>query len=184
MQISRKFISIAAIAVTSFGLQGSGQTLPDDVKSKIDARVKQMQSWSTDVTIVSAVKAHNARPPAEAQSMTNERWKTLSILDPSVRAFTKNSLAQYLKGKKDDQITECFVSAADGTKVAFLSKTTSWSHADKAKHTVPMSGKTWVGPVEVDESTGQQQVQIGLPVLDGKKPIGSIVVGLSISKLR
>jgi len=46
-----------------------------------------------------------------------------------------------------------------------------------------MSGKTWTGKPELDESTGVQQVQIGLPVLDNGKPIGSIVVGLNLSKL-
>jgi hypothetical protein len=47
-----------------------------------------------------------------------------------------------------------------------------------------MAGKTWIGPVEVDESTGLQQVQVALPVLDGGKPIGSIVLGLSVAKLK
>jgi hypothetical protein len=46
-----------------------------------------------------------------------------------------------------------------------------------------MQGKPWQGPVEVDESSGQQQLQIAVPVLDGGKPIGSLVVGLSLSKL-
>jgi hypothetical protein len=36
----------------------------------------------------------------------------------------------------------------------------------------------------VDESTGQQQVQVGLPVLDGGKPVGSVVFGLSVSRLK
>ena len=67
--------------------------------------------------------------------------------------------------------------------MAFLSKTTSWSHADKDKHKVPMSGKTFIGPVALDESTGVQMIQIGLPVLDGGRPIGSIVLGLAVSKL-
>jgi hypothetical protein len=52
------------------------------------------------------------------------------------------------------------------------------------KHDVPMTGRVWYGNVEVDESTGVQQVQIGLPVLDGGRPIGSIVIGLSVAKLR
>jgi hypothetical protein len=115
--------------------------------------------------------------------MTNDQWARLTILDPYVRTFTRNPLGAYLKSRKDDQIAECFVSGADGTKVAFLSKTTYWSHADKDKHRVPMTGKTYIGPVALDESTGQQLVQIGLPVLDGGKPIGSIVVGLAVSKL-
>ena len=46
-----------------------------------------------------------------------------------------------------------------------------------------MSGKTWQGDVEVDESSGLRQMQVGVPVLDGRTPIGSLVVGLSIGKL-
>jgi len=46
-----------------------------------------------------------------------------------------------------------------------------------------MTGKNWQGAVEVDESTGLQQIQVAVPVLDGDKAIGSMVVGLSLTKL-
>jgi hypothetical protein len=138
---------------------------------------------SADPTIVAAVKAHNSNMPAEDKAMTNEKWSKLTVLDPYVRSFTRNPLGIYLKSKKDDQISECFVSGADGTKVAFLSKTTSWNHADKDKHKVPMSGKTYIGPVALDESSGIQEIQVCLPVMDNGKPIGSVVVGINISKL-
>jgi hypothetical protein len=46
-----------------------------------------------------------------------------------------------------------------------------------------MTGGTWIGSVKVDDSTGQQLIQVGLPVLDGGKPIGSIVFGLRVDKL-
>ena len=161
-----------------------GQSLPPEIKAKIEAKIAQLKGWSSDSTIVAAVKEHNGNPPAADKSMTNDQWGKLTVLDPYVRSFTKNALGAYLKSKKDDQIAECFVSGSDGTKVAFLSKTTSWSHADKDKHKVPMTGKTYIGPVALDESTGQQLVQVGLPVMDGAKPIGSIVIGLAISKLQ
>ncbi len=183
MRISTNILKAATLAVVFLTGSGFAQSLPPEVKSKVDAKIKQLQPLSTDPTIVAAVKAHNANPPAEDKAMTNEKWAKLNVLDPYVRSFTKNPLAVYLKTKKDDQISECFVSGADGTKVAFLSKTSYWSHADKTKHTVPMSGKTFTGPMAMDDSTGQQEVQIGLPVLDGKKPIGSIVIGLAVSKL-
>ncbi len=115
--------------------------------------------------------------------MTQEKWRSLSVLDPAVRALTKNPLGLYLKSKQDAQITESFLSGAGGTKVAFLSKTSNWSHAGKDKHQVPMTGKVYGGPPQLDESAGLQEVQIGLPVLDAGKPIGSIVVGLGVSKL-
>jgi hypothetical protein len=152
-------------------------------KGKVDAKIKQLSSWSTDKKIVDAVKAFNANPPAAAKGMTQEKWAGLSMLSPEVKAFSKNDLAAHLRTVKDDSISEIFVSGADGTKVAFLSKTSNWSHKSKPKHDVPMSGKTWTGKPELDDSTGVQQVQVGLPVLDGGKAIGSIVVGLNLSKL-
>jgi hypothetical protein len=160
-----------------------GQALSPEVKAKVEAKAREFQAWGTDPRVVAAVKARNSSPSAEEAAMTNDKWKSLTLLDPFVRSFTKNPVGVYLKEKKDPAVTEAFVSGADGTKVGFLSKTTSWSHKGKEKHEVPMTGKTWIGPLEVDESTGQQQVQVGLPVLEGGKPIGSIVVGLGISKL-
>jgi hypothetical protein len=47
-----------------------------------------------------------------------------------------------------------------------------------------MTGKTWVGPAEIDQSSGQLQIQVAFPVLDGTKPIGSVVVGLAVTKLK
>ena len=80
-----------------------------------------------------------------------------------MQALVRNPAGQLLKARKTDFISEAFVSDAAGLKVAFLAKTTHWSHRGKPKHEVPMSGKSWQGPVEVDESSGRQQVQIAVP---------------------
>ena len=173
-----------AAALCALPAASPGQSLTPEVKAKVEVKVKQIQSWVSDPSIVAAVKAHNTGAGAEEKAMTNDKWKQLTVLDPFVRSFTKNPLGMYLKTKQTPDISECFVSGSDGTKVAFLSKTTSWSHADKDKHKVPMTGKVWIGPTEVDESTGQLQVQVGVPVLDGGKPIGSMVVGLKVAALR
>jgi hypothetical protein len=183
MYLSMNLWKAATLAAVLLAGTGFGQSLPTEIKANVDNKIRQLQPWTTDPAIVSAVKAHNANPSAEDKAMTNEKWSKLTVLDPYVRSFTKNPLGVYLKTKKDDQISECFVSGSDGTKVAFLGKTTSWSHADKDKHKVPMSGKTYIGPLAMDESTGLQEIQVGLPVLDNGKPIGSIVVGLTVSKL-
>src|ERR1035437_5306094 len=176
---------LKAAALAALFLTGTGfsQSLSPEIKANVDNKIKQLQGWASDPAVVAAVKAHNSSMPAEDKAMTNEKWSKLTVLDPYVRGFTRNPLGVYLKSKKDDQISECFVSGADGTKVAFLGKTTSWSHADKDKHKVPMSGKSYIGPISMDESSGVQEIQVGLPVLDGGKPIGSVVVGLNVSKL-
>lgn len=164
-----------------FTVQAEG--LDPAVQAKVDAKVKEIQTWASDPVLVKAVVAHNTALPADQAAMTQDSWKTLTILDPFVRSFSTNESGQFLKSKKAPEIAEAFISGSDGLKVAFLSKTTGWSHKGKPKHEVPMTGKTWQGAVEVDESTGQQQVQVAVPVLEGGKPVGSLVVGLAISKL-
>lgn len=154
-----------------------------DLQKKIDARLPEIKKLAADAKVVDAVKEQNKAPTAEVQAMTQEKWKTLKVLDPFIRALTKNPAAEVLKAGKGEIISEAFVSSADGKKVAFLSKPTGWSHAGKPKHDDAMAGKIWYGDVEVDESTGVQQIQVSVPVLDGDKPIGSLVVGLKISSL-
>jgi hypothetical protein len=104
-------------------------------------------------------------------------------MDSFVRSFDKNAAGQFLKGKKTDAVIRAFLSDAAGLKVAFTAKTLSWSHKGDPKHDQPMTGKTWQGPLEQDKVSGLEQIQLAVPVLDGDKPIGSLVVGLSVSKL-
>ena len=153
-------------------------------QAKITAKITLLQTWATDATIVKAVKAQNEALPADLATLDQEKWKTMGVLDPVVRGLTKNEAAAVLKARKTDSISEAFLSAANGTKVAFLNKTSNWSHKGKPKHEVPMTGKTWQGAVEVDESTGLRQIQIAVPVLDGDKAIGSLVAGLDLTKLK
>jgi hypothetical protein len=153
------------------------------VQAKLDAELQLVKALAADPTIVGAVKTHNAGGNSAAVSMTQEQWKMLTVLDTFVRARSKNPAGEVLRTKKSPTVAEAFISGADGTKVAFLAKPSSWSHAGKPKHDVPMSGKTWQGSVEVDESSGLQQIQVGVPIMDGGKAIGSLVVGLSIAKL-
>lgn len=182
--VNRKLLAVALLAFTAILPRAYAEGIDAAVQTKIDAKVKEVQTWAADATIVSAVKAQNASTPADISGMTQDKWKSLSKLDPAVRVFAKNPAGVFLKSKQDDTVAEAFLSDAKGFKVAFLAKTTSFCHAGKPKHDQPMAGKTWQGPVEVDESSGVQGVQVAVPVLDGDKPIGSLVVGLNLAKLK
>ncbi|MGC1438632.1 MAG: hypothetical protein WA847_22250 [Terriglobales bacterium] len=120
-------LTVLICAVASFG------QAPPEIKSKLDAKIKQLSSFSIDPEIVNAVKAHNATPHAgEALTMTNEQWHSLTVLDPFVRATAKTPLSEYLKTKKnaDDTIAKVFVSGADGSKVGFDAKETAKATED------------------------------------------------------
>ena len=177
-----KTILVTALLTASIASLQAAALAPE-LQAKVDARIKTIQAWAKDPAIVGAVKAQNAALTPELAAMTQDKWKAASVLDPVVRALTKNAVAEFLKKNKDEAVSEAFVSDANGLKVGFLGKTSSWSHKGKPKHDEPMAGKTWQGDVEVDESTGLQQVQVAVPVMDGDKPIGSLVVGLGLGKL-
>ena len=183
MSKSRKLHAVLPALVLALMLPLRAEPLSPELKAKVEAKLQALKAWGSDPAIVNAVKAYNAAPPADTKAMTNEKWKTLTVLDPFVRAYTKNATAEALKAKREVMITEAFVSGADGCKVAFLGKTTYWTHKGKDKHQVPMTGATWIGPVEQDESSGAKQGQVSFPVLDNGKPIGSVVIGLGASKL-
>lgn len=159
------------------------EALSPALQASVDAQVKAVQAWASDSVLVNAVKAQNAAPPPEYTAMTQAAWKDLSKLDTFVRTFDKNAAGTFLKGKKNEVVIRAFLSDAAGRKVAFTTKTLSWSHKGDPKHEVPMTGKVWQGPLEQDKATGLDQIQIAVPILDGDKPIGSLVVGLSATKL-
>lgn len=163
---------------------GAFANLTADQKAALDKQIAMAKTWAGEAAVVNAVKAQNAATPEAYKGMTQDSWKALGVLDPKVRDLSKNAVAEFLKSKKTDVVSEIFVNSADGTKVALLSKTSSWSHKGKAKHDDPMAGKTWIGDIELDESTGSQQIQIAVPVMDGGKAIGSMVVGYSVAKLK
>ncbi len=175
-------ILFSFIALTS--PVAGADSLSPAMQARIDANLKQIQAWANDPIMVSAVKAQNASLPSDYAAMTQAKWKELTVLDPFVRSFTRNEVARFIKSRKSDAVSEAFLSDAAGVKIAFLGKTSNWSHKGMPKHDVPMTGKTWQGPLELDESSGTQQVQVAMPILDGDKPIGSFVVGLSLAKLK
>jgi len=179
-----RFTVLFAALTAAVVFSTPGRAVEPAVQAKIDAELPKIKALAAESEIVSAVKTHNAGLSADEQAMTQEKWKSLTLLDPFVRSYSKNAAGVALKAKKTEAVSEAFLSGADGVKVAFLSKPTNWSHKGKPKHDVPMGGQSWQGEIEVDESTGLQQIQVAVPVLDGEKPIGSLVVGLSISKLK
>ena len=178
-----RFLASLGLVLSLSGVLPAATLDDPAAQAKVDAKIGEIKAWAASPMIVSAVSAHNSSPPADHAAMTQEKWKTLTVLDPFVRSFNKNEAGAALKAKKTDWVTEGFISDARGHKVAFLSKPTNWSHAGSPKHEEPMAGKTWQGKIEVDESTGLQQLQVAVPVLVEGKPVGSLVVGLSLFKL-
>jgi hypothetical protein len=168
-ETTRKGVSLAARAdgaslslvfILLFVSSVSLAQAPPEWQAKLTAELKTLEADSADPQVVSPVQTYNSTPPsADAKAMTNEKWHQLTLFDPFVRAISKNPLSERLKGICNDEIIKIFVSGSDGGKVGFNAKTEHWTHKGMPKHEVPMQGKTWIGTVKPDESTGMQMIQ-------------------------
>ena len=154
-------------------------------QAEIDKHKTVIAGWAADPVVVSAVKDQNGKGPIAG--MDNPKWKTTRRTDPIVKGFQDNSAGKLLKAKLEASgglYSEAFLSAAQGEKVAFVEKTTSYIHVGQPKFDVPFAtGKSWQGKPEFDESAQTYQLQISAPVLADGKPIGALVVGVSLAQL-
>lgn len=177
MRISALFTFLFLSACAGGWAKGSPAELEEKIKK---TAIPHAESLAALPVVVEAVKKANSAGPF---TMTNEKWKQLPVSAEVVQQYQNNSVAKALKNAKAAYVAEIFVNAADGSKVAFLEKTTFWTHANAAKHRQPMQGKFWIGDLQLDDSSGSNQVQVSVPVKDGEKIIGSLVLGAAIAKL-
>lgn len=169
--------SFALTACAGGWAKGNPAGLEEKIKN---TAIPHAESLAALPEVVEAVKKANS---VFASKMNNGKWKQLPVTSELVQRFQTNAAAKALAKAKAAYVSEAFVNAADGSKVAFLEKTTFWTHATAAKHKQPMQGKAWVGDFQLDDSSGSNQVQVSVPVKDGDKVIGTLVIGAAITKL-
>src|SRR5438034_9366555 len=112
------------------------------IQAELDRQKKIAAGWAADPVIVKAVAEQNAKGPLAG--MDNSKWKLVRRSDPLVRAFQSNPAGQFLRSKMEASgglITEAFLSAAQGEKVAFAEKTTSYIHKGMPKFDVPFTSR-------------------------------------------
>jgi len=163
----------------------SSSRITPAMQSALDVQKKVVAGWATNPVLVAAVKAQNTKGPLAG--MTNGKWKKLSPNDPLVQSFEKNAAAQWLAAKLNASkgvLREAFLSGAKGEKVAFVDKPSSYLHNGMPKFDQPMSGKFWEGAPDFDKSSASYVVQVGTPILSSGKPIGVLVVGISMKMMR
>lgn len=178
-------IVTAFVVITALCNAASAFEMSPAVQAQLDKEKTVIAGWASDPTIVKAVKEQNGKGPIAG--MDNAKWKSTRRSDPVVQALQESAAGRLLKAKIDasnGMFSEAFLSAAQGEKVAFVEKTTSYIHKGQAKFDVPFtSGKSWQGNPEFDESAQTYQIQISVPVLADGKPVGALVVGVNLSHL-
>lgn len=175
---------VSVVLVATMAAANNFEITPP-IQVELDKQKAVIASWTASPVIVNAVMEQNRKGPIAG--MDNAKWKVTRRSDTLVTAFQSSPAGQFLKTKVAEgqgAFNEAFLSAAQGEKVAFIEKTTSYIHKGQAKFDVPFTtAKSWQGKPEFDESTQTYAVQISVPVLSAGKAIGALVVGVNLSYL-
>jgi hypothetical protein len=179
-------VSAAAAALAVFTATAGAGTfeITPAKQAEIDQQRDQVAKWAADPVIVNAVREQNRKGPIAG--MDNTKWKTLRASEETVTAFQMNAAGTWLKSRMDESgglISEAFLNAAQGEKVAFVEKTSSYIHKGAAKFDQPMAGHAWQGKPEFDESSQTFAIQVSVPVVDAGSPVGALVVGINLTRL-
>lgn len=184
MKISLAVLIGCALAAQAFALDPASRITPP-IQTALDAQKKIIAKWAAHPVVVAAVKAQNARGPLHY--MNNRQWRALQPGSPVIRGFQSNPAGKFLTQKLTEGkglYREAFLNASHGEKVAFVTKPSRYIHVNEPKFTIPMSGRSWQGAPEWDKSSASHAIQIATPVLDRGKPIGTLVVGISMKSLQ
>ena len=180
-----KFFMALSLALMIRTAVAFGFEMTPAVQTELDKMKTVIAVWAADPVMVKGVMEQNGKGPIPA--MDNAKWKTIRRSDAVVTEFQAHPAGKFLKSKLDASngaFTEAFLSAAQGEKVAFVEKTTSYIHKGQPKFDVPLgSGKSWQGSAEFDESAQTYQIQISVPVKNEGKTIGALVVGVNLTHL-
>jgi hypothetical protein len=180
-----KIITILALGLIAAVAHAASFEMTPAIQAELDKQKVIVAGWAAEPAIVNMVKQQNTQGPLAG--VDNPKWKTTRRSDPMVKEFQANPAGQLLKAKVEGSggaFNEAFLNGSKGEKAAFYEKTTSYIHAGQAKFDVPYgSGKSWQGKPEFDESSQTYAIQISVPVLDGGKPIGALVVGVNLTHL-
>jgi hypothetical protein len=188
MMTSRRSASFAVMIGLLFAaslVQAETTEMNPAIQAELDREKAAIAVWAADPVIVNEVQERNKKGPIVG--LDNEKWKKTPSSDPMIKAFQENPAGHFLKGKlesKGSLFTEAFLNGSNGEKVAFVEKTTYYTHKGMPKFEVPFrSGGAWQGKPDFDESTQTFSIQLSTPVLSGGKPIGVLVVGVKLSSL-
>jgi hypothetical protein len=182
--IARQLVSVIGLCAWAAVASAGTFEITPPKQAEIDRQSALIAKWAADPVIVGAVREQNKKGPIAG--MDNTKWRSLRASDAAVKAFQTSPAGNWLKSKIDESgglISEAFLSAAQGEKVAFVEKTSSYIHKGFAKFDQPMAGQSWQGNPEFDESSQTFAIQISVPVFDAGAPVGALVVGINLTRL-
>ena len=138
--------------------------------------------------VIQFMEVQNARKVrVEDLKALDRRWAAAAGVEPYMWDLLRNRLAFELVDfqYRHKFITEAFAMDAQGAIVAETNRTSTFFKGDAEKFTAAFAagaGALWYGPAAYDDSTGETEIQVSVPVMRGAKAIGVICFGISLDR--
>ena len=178
--IPRSLLSaMLPLAFACFVAPAAASTLPADVQAKVEETKKRLVVMAADPAVVAFVREANGR---DAGGMNNGKWSDLADTDPFVKTLLGNKLSvQIAKWEAaDTSVNKLVLRDEKGNLLAASTRPLLFNNASRPQFSNPMKGQPWAASeIKPDPSTQIPGVHVGVPVLDGGKPIGVLHAGMS-----
>ena len=154
------------------------------MRKLVENRVRLVERMAADPIIVKALREQNQVDKSlDEIKRIDEQWQS-GQNDDFALGLQKNTAGKLLRKKVRSNkmiYTEAFLCDKRGAVVGEYPKTSDYWQGDEEKFSAcfnSANGKVFIGPLESDESSQSYSVQISVPVKDGGKTIGVLVMGI------
>lgn len=164
----------------------AGEKAPQKV---VDFANAELSKLGADQMIIDTVKAKNSENTSlKAIKEKDEKWMSHAGIAPYMQELMDSPCGKHLKEFQNTHsyVAEMFLTDNQGANVAMTDKTSDYWQGDEAKFTKSFNGGNgvvFVGDVKFDDSSQAYLSQVSIPVKDGDKTIGVLVVGIDIDLL-
>ena len=173
------------------GLLFANELSQQEIEDLLEVKIRFARHMALNPTVVRAVETQNSQQIAlEEIKRRDDEWKNAGdLVTPLIHDTTTNSVAQYFKRRVENNtaIDEVFLTDNQGANVAAFPPTSDYWQGDEEKWTASYNngnGVVFIGPLEFDESTQKNQVQISAPIISQDRTIGVLVLGVSVEYLQ
>ncbi len=159
---------------------------PAELEELLRVKIRAVKRLAADTLIIDAVKEQNAKNVSlnEIKRIDNT-WRSTKELTPFKKSLQINRAGKRLKRavRRNPTYGEAFLTDNQGANVAAYPATSDYWQGDEEKFTASFNngeGQIFIGPVEFDESSNTHAAQVSVPVVDGGKAIGVLIVGVQL----
>ena len=166
-------------------LQLSAQSA-EDIQKRLAADATTIRAWTTEKTIVDALRAQNARVMSQTDIEKNDQAWVAGRNEALVTAVITGPCADKLRElAAKSGYGEAFVTDSRGALVCATQKTSDYWQGDEAKWTRAFDngkGSTFIDRPRRDDSANANLAQISVPLMENAKAIGVLTVGIPPGK--